>query len=65
MSVVGLTMMSGDPVYVNPDKVTKLHRGDGEDADQHTAIHFSQDDRVVVKGDIDHIAFQLFPNGVR
>jgi hypothetical protein len=65
MSVVGLTMMSGDPVYVNPEKVTKLHRGDGDAAEQVTAIHFGQDDRVVVKGDIDHIAFQLFPTGVR
>jgi hypothetical protein len=65
MSLVGLTLMNDDSVYINPSQVNCLHKGEGPDGDSKTEIVFGPADRVTVKGDIDSIAFQLFPNGVR
>ncbi len=64
MSVVGLTLLNDDSIYVNPDQVSlqKSSEGHGDNA---TEIVFGAADKVVVKGDIDYIAFQLFPTGVR
>ncbi len=65
MSLVGLTMLNDNSIYINPAQVNCLKKGDGPDGDAMTAICFGPADQVVVKGDIDSIAFQLFPNGVR
>ncbi|MEI9982261.1 MAG: hypothetical protein WDN69_03010 [Aliidongia sp.] len=56
--------MNDDSIYVNPDQVSlqKSSEGHGDNA---TEIVFGAADKVVVKGDIDYIAFQLFPTGVR
>jgi hypothetical protein len=61
MSVVGLTLLNDDAIYVNPLQVSRLQQG----SEETTEIVFSTADKVVVKGDIDSIAFQLFPTGVR
>jgi hypothetical protein len=66
MSLVGLTLMNDDSIYINPSQVDCLVKGDGPDNNPTTEIVFGPaDHRVSVKGDIDSIAFQLFPNGVR
>ena len=65
MSVVGLTLLNNDSIYVNPDQVSRLQKSSEGDGDTATEIVFGTADKVVVKGDIDYIAFQLFPNGVR
>ncbi|HVJ54961.1 MAG TPA: hypothetical protein VM689_21050 [Aliidongia sp.] len=65
MSVVGLTLVNDDSVYINPSQVTCLKKGEGPDGDSITQILLGASERLVVKGDIDNIAFQLFPNGVR
>jgi hypothetical protein len=65
MSVVGLTLLNNDSVYVNPDQVCRLQKSAEGDGDSATEIVFAVADKVTVKGDIDYIAFQLFPNGVR
>lgn len=64
MSVVGLTLLNDESVYVNPDQVSRLQGSEGQ-GDKATEIVFTSTDKVVVKGDIDTIAFQLFPTGVR
>jgi hypothetical protein len=65
MSVVGLTLLNNDSIYVNPDQVRRLQKSGEGDGDTATEIVFGLTDKVVVKGDIDYIAFQLFPNTVR
>jgi hypothetical protein len=65
MSVVGLTLVNDEAVYINPDRVNCLLKGEGPDGDTRTEVVFGPADKIVVKGDIDYIAFQLFPNGVR
>ena len=65
MGVVGLTLANGDPVYVNPSLVTRLLHPKGAEQDALTEIIFGGDDKVVVKGDMDYVAFQLFPDHVR
>jgi len=64
MSMVGLTLLSEGSVYVNPAQVTRLQASEGQ-GDKATEIVFAAQDKIVVKGDIDYIAFQLFPTGVR
>jgi hypothetical protein len=65
MSIVELMLLNEDAVYVNPRRVRRLQKsGDGL-GDQATEIVFGPDDRIVVKGDLDTIAFQLFPAGIR
>ena len=65
MSVVGLTLLNDDAIYVNPHQVTRLQKSSEGHGDRATEIVFTDSQKVVVKGDIDNIAFQLFPNGVR
>jgi hypothetical protein len=65
MSVVGLTLASGEPVYVNPDRVNRLNKAAFLASDSFTEVSFGHGDTVVVKGDMDYIAFQLFPDRVR
>jgi hypothetical protein len=65
MSVVGLTLASGEPVYVNPDRVNRLSKAAFLASDSFTEVSFGHGDTVVVKGDMDYIAFQLFPDRVR
>ena len=65
MSVVGLTLVNEGSIYVNPTKVTLLAQGPDASAQSTTVIAFGKDDTVTVKGNIDQIAFQLFPDGVR
>jgi len=65
MSVVGLTLLNDDAIYVNPLQVSRLQQSSEGLGDKTTEIIFSTADKVVVKGDIDSIAFQLFPTGVR
>ena len=65
MSVVGLTLLNDDSIYVNPAQVCRLQKSGEGDGDTATEIVFGGTDKVTVKGDIDNIAFQLFPNGVR
>jgi hypothetical protein len=65
MSLVGLTLINDDSVYINPAQVNCLKKGEGPAGDSMTDIVFGRADQVTVKGDIDSIAFQLFPNGVR
>lgn len=64
MSVVGLTLLNDDSIYVNPAQVARL-QGSEDHGEKATEIVFSDTDKVTVKGDIDTIAFQLFPTGVR
>lgn len=64
MSVVGLSLLNDDSIYINPNQVCRLQLSEGH-GDQVTEVVFPGDDKVLVKGDIDYIAFQLFPNGVR
>ncbi len=64
MSVVGLTMTNDESVYINPTKVTSLTQGPAA-GESTTIITFAKDDQVIVKGNIDQVAFQLFPDGVR
>jgi hypothetical protein len=65
MSVVGLTLLNDDAIYVNPHQVTRLQKSSDGHGDKATEIVFGTADKVVVKGDIDTIAFQLFPTGAR
>jgi hypothetical protein len=65
MSVVGLSLLNDDSVYINPHQVCRLQQSSEGHGDQATEIVFHGNDKVLVKGDIDYIAFQLFPNGVR
>jgi hypothetical protein len=65
MSVVGLTLLNDDAIYVNPLQVTRLQMSSEGPGGEATEIVFAAADKVVVKGDIDSIAFQLFPTGVR
>jgi hypothetical protein len=64
MSVVGLTLLNDDDIYINPHQVCRLQKSAEGNGDTATEIVFAAD-KVTVKGDIDYIAFQLFPNGVR
>jgi hypothetical protein len=65
MSVVGLTLLNDDSIYVNPHQVSRLQKSSEGYGDKATEIVFGAADKVVVKGDIDYIAFQLFPTGAR
>jgi Fe-S cluster assembly ATPase SufC len=65
MSLVGLTLMNDEDVYINPAQVNCLKKPEGAGHETTTEIVFGPSDQVIVKGDIDSIAFQLFPNGVR
>ena len=64
MNVVGLTLLNGDSIYINPNYVCRLQKSSEGHGDTATEIIFGGADTVVVKGDIDYIAFQLFPTGV-
>ena len=65
MSIVELMLLNDDAVYVNPLLVSRLQKiSDGQD-DKATEIVFGSSDKIVVKGDLDTIAFQLFPTGIR
>jgi len=65
MSVVGLTLLNDDSIYINPDQVCRLQKCSEGNGDNATEIVFAAADKVTVKGDLDTIAFQLFPTGVR
>ena len=65
MSVVGLTLANGEPVYVNPNRVNRLSKAPFLASDAFTEISFGHGDTIVVKGDMDYIAFQLYPDKVR
>jgi len=62
MTVVELVLANGEEVYVNPSLVTRLEKAPGPDSATHTNVWFAGQDKVMVKGDIDYIAFQLFPS---
>ena len=65
MSIVELMLLNDDAVYVNPLLVRRLQKSSEEPADKATEIVFGPADKIVVKGDLDTIAFQLFPTGIR
>jgi hypothetical protein len=65
MSIVELMLLNDDAVYVNPLLVCRLQKSSDGLGDKATEIVFGQADKVVVKGDLDTIAFQLFPTGIR
>lgn len=65
MEVVEMTLVSGVSVYVNPGRVATLEAAQPDDSGETTAIAFAPDHVVRVRGDIDSIAFRLFPSGIR
>ncbi|HWK48187.1 MAG TPA: hypothetical protein VNT30_25920 [Stellaceae bacterium] len=65
MTVVELVLKDNEAVYVNPLQVTRLMKAAAPDSATYTEIFFAGSDKIVVKGDIDYIAFQLFPTGAR
>lgn len=65
MEVVELTLESGVSVYVNPSRVATLVASTPDASGEITRIVFAADHVVLVRGDIDSIAFRLFPSGIR
>jgi hypothetical protein len=61
---VGLTLPNDETIYVNPARVTYLVSDSGARSKQ-TSICFDRENRITVKGDVDTIAFMLFPAGAR
>ncbi len=65
MEVVELSLVSGLSVYVNPSRVATLEASTPDASGETTRIVFAADHVVLVRGDIDSVAFRLFPSGIR
>lgn len=65
MELVELTSTGGVSVYVNPGRVATLEASASDSSGEVTKIVFAPEHLLLVRGDIDSIAFKLFPSGIR
>lgn len=65
MEVVELLLVTDRSVFVNTAKVVTLEDASTPETGEATLITFEHSHTITVRGDIDTVAFKLFPSGIR
>jgi len=65
MEIVELLLTNDRSVFVNSSKVVTLEDASSPENGEATKITFEYAHAIIVRGDIDTVAFKLFPSSIR